>query len=722
MRWVCVLALSFSGVTSTARAADASETVGPFAGISVQDLDALSLQELLELPVEVASRKRESASEAPAVVTVLTREHLEAWSYKSLAQVLNAVTGFFVVDDHVLPDAGVRGVSGGLFAETNNLKVLINGEAVSFRTTGGHWIGDELIPLSAVERIEIVRGPASALYGANAFLGVVNVITRAGIDLSGASALLGAGSVAGRRDDGTVDLSLGAARGALDALVALRLNEADRPGLRLPDTSPRPQLPSYRSSDDRAARRDDASQVLYARLGYQLDEATKVTAHAYYSGFSRRAEFAPWAQLTTGLSPDGHAEETRIALEQGQVGVALDKALGATADLRTRSLLFWGSPRRDDRIEVASDIFYVERDLGFVGTEQRLEVDLRPYDFITGSAGVEYTFDREQLPSKRQVLKRSEGDLPAGAVLETQSVRQPERDFQNIGGFLQARVEPFARLLQLHGAVRFDYHSVYHAQLAGRLAAISNPLDELTIKLIYGSAFKAPSPYLMHAIPYRIGDVIGNPELEPQHVNELALQVLTTPWSFLSITSDVSYDVITGMAEFQQQGFNRAARNVSEVESLAWNTEVRARLESRIDAHASFEKVWARRERQGGGYVSQLLGDSNPVYPSWVARGGVMARARELHARLGVSGMFVGPRQASDANSLEAGERYELPPYFILRAVLSTEGVELLEARDLTLSLVGDNLLGAKGPNPGFGGVDYPLEPRTFYLELRQEL
>ena len=68
-------------------------------------------------------------------------------------------------------------MTGGLGAESGVIKVMIDGRSVAYRTTSGNWLGVELIPLESVAQIEIIRGPASALYGADAFLGVVNIIT-----------------------------------------------------------------------------------------------------------------------------------------------------------------------------------------------------------------------------------------------------------------------------------------------------------------------------------------------------------------------------------------------------------------------------------------------------------------------------------------------------------------------------------------------------------------
>ena len=74
----------------------------------------------------------------------------------------------------------MRGINGGARATGSVLKLMIDGMPVDYRPTTGNFFGEELIPLAVVERVEVIRGPASALYGANAFLGVVNVITRTG--------------------------------------------------------------------------------------------------------------------------------------------------------------------------------------------------------------------------------------------------------------------------------------------------------------------------------------------------------------------------------------------------------------------------------------------------------------------------------------------------------------------------------------------------------------
>ena len=137
----------------------------------------LDLAKLLNVKVSTATKTSEDLDEAPAVVTVVTREDIHRYGYRNVGEVLSHCLGFFAVDDHIQPNVGVRGVMGGLGAESGGIKVMIDGRSVAYRSTSGNWLGAELIPLESVKQIEIIRGPASALYGADAFLGVVNIIT-----------------------------------------------------------------------------------------------------------------------------------------------------------------------------------------------------------------------------------------------------------------------------------------------------------------------------------------------------------------------------------------------------------------------------------------------------------------------------------------------------------------------------------------------------------------
>jgi outer membrane receptor for ferrienterochelin and colicins len=141
--------------------------------------DLKDLQAALERPIAVASKRVQRLKEAPADATVLTGAELEALGYATLGEALEGVLGFRTNRDRAYDGLAVRGLY--LLGDQNTrVLILLDGHALnSPAEVGSSKVGRDFgIPLERVERIEVVRGPASSLYGNNAFLGMVNIVTR----------------------------------------------------------------------------------------------------------------------------------------------------------------------------------------------------------------------------------------------------------------------------------------------------------------------------------------------------------------------------------------------------------------------------------------------------------------------------------------------------------------------------------------------------------------
>ncbi len=139
----------------------------------------LSLEELMSVEVTTASQEKESLLETPAIVSVITAQQLKEWGVQNVYEALGYLPGIVVNESYMgYSVVTFRGVTPGLF----NTKALfmINGHPSYERLFGsGHT---EFIPIEAIERIEVVRSPASSLYGTNAISGVVNIITKQGVE------------------------------------------------------------------------------------------------------------------------------------------------------------------------------------------------------------------------------------------------------------------------------------------------------------------------------------------------------------------------------------------------------------------------------------------------------------------------------------------------------------------------------------------------------------
>ena len=677
-------------------------------------VDDLDLVKLLNVEVSTASKTAESVDEAPAVITLVTRRDIQRWGYQSVADVLNHTVGFYLIDDHILPNVGVRGMTGGLGAESGVIKVMIDGRSVAYRTTSGNWLGVELIPLESIAQIEIIRGPASALYGADAFLGVVNIITLRPDELRPVRARLTLGTLNGNPGGG-FDAVAGGNAGKLHFMLGVAGEATDRSGLVLPPESPAPTLPSWVGTRRTANDLHRRSLSLQGRVGYGDDRIGHVILSAYAADLERGGDFAQWAQLTNGVDSAGIATGTTIAL--GQMRLNVDTLLHArpTLDVAFAGTYFQGGVRPADRIEVASDLYYVERHQSYRGADAMAEARWFPSQRFNMIVGTEGVFDREFLGAPSRVNRMTLEPVPQpGATNST-------IDFSNLGAYVSSTLKVVDPLLKVTGGARYDIHSHYDAQLTGRVALVSRLGRAVVAKLLYGSAFKAPSPYLLYATPLRPGDVVGNPALRPQRIHTVEYQMSWKPRPLFGITSGLSYNWLLDKAEFTPQGINQTATNVASQRTLSWETRADVKRYDDVHAYASFELVHSLRDLGQEGYAASLIGSKNVVYPPWIARAGMsvaIPSLRSVPLTLAAQSMLVGPRRAAETSIVEAGAEFYLPVYCLLEASIATRELYLVPGHETRIALRSRNLLGSRGPDPGFSGFEYPLAPRELFLEI----
>lgn len=165
------------------------------------DLFNLTLEQLMDIRVTSVSKTEQEVHRAAAAVFVLTREDIRRSGATSLPELLRRVPGVHVARiDSNKWSVSVRGFSG-MFS--NKLLVLIDGRTVYNPFFGGVFWQAQDIVLEDIERIEVIRGPGAALWGANAVNGVINVITRSAKETPGGLVSAGAG---------TFDQGIGVAR------------------------------------------------------------------------------------------------------------------------------------------------------------------------------------------------------------------------------------------------------------------------------------------------------------------------------------------------------------------------------------------------------------------------------------------------------------------------------------------------------------------------------
>jgi outer membrane receptor for ferrienterochelin and colicin len=190
---IILLIVLFFGISAKAYAqqpdSTKKDTTIDFYDMTLEQLQALKahgvpteMEALLNSLISVASKKPLSARESPSIISQVTEEEIRNSGARDLIDVLRLVPGLdFELDVEGVVGIGVR----GNWAHEGKVLLLIDGQEmneVMFATTqfGNHY------PVDQIKKIEIIRGPGSAIYGGYAEYGVINIITRQGSDLNGA--------------------------------------------------------------------------------------------------------------------------------------------------------------------------------------------------------------------------------------------------------------------------------------------------------------------------------------------------------------------------------------------------------------------------------------------------------------------------------------------------------------------------------------------------------
>jgi len=143
------------------------------------DLYDMDLSALMEMTVTTASKKAQSVDEAPAAVTVITKEDLMFYGADNLGEALRLVPGMEIIQgSDANYEISVRGFSRTGYSTSNKVLWLVDGRSVYYDGLGGFRMESCPIAIEDIERIEVIRGSGSALYGANAYSGIVNIITK----------------------------------------------------------------------------------------------------------------------------------------------------------------------------------------------------------------------------------------------------------------------------------------------------------------------------------------------------------------------------------------------------------------------------------------------------------------------------------------------------------------------------------------------------------------
>ncbi len=163
--------------------------------IGLNELIGLSLAELLQVEIEIASKSSETIFDAPSSVTVFTRQELLNMGLTSVEELLNYIPGFMATRELVFNSGYMVAARGMTTPQASyNILFMVDGQRLNNAVSGGALARNFYIPLANVKQVEVIRGPGSALYGTSAYSGVVNIVTNTDVN----NAFFSAGDMASR--------------------------------------------------------------------------------------------------------------------------------------------------------------------------------------------------------------------------------------------------------------------------------------------------------------------------------------------------------------------------------------------------------------------------------------------------------------------------------------------------------------------------------------------
>jgi outer membrane receptor for ferrienterochelin and colicins len=417
-----------------------------------------TLEQLLNVEVGTvfgASRYQQKVVDAPASVSVVTHEEIARFGYRTLADVLQGVRGFYVSNDRNYSYLGTRGFSRpGDY--NSRVLFLIDGHRMNDSIYDSSYIGADFpLPLEVVERVEIVRGPSSSIYGTSAFFAVVNVVTRSAASLRGLRASVDGGSLGTRGASAVYGTVTGSGTALLfsgSGFASNGLSRYEVPGLGVASDMDDEQAWSFFGS---------ATRKQWALRGAFVARDKGIPTGAFGVLLDRASSSTEDDRAYVELSYDGSWRGTGLAWRSSVDRYAYSGVYAYESTDPSEPLLF-------DDLAVSN----------WLGSELMLTRRVAKRHFLTG--GVEY---REHL---RQ-------DQRSGYVGEA-----PDLDERHASRAMAAYVQDeftLSRYVTLNAGVRHDLHSDWKGSTNVRAAVIVKPVANAALKILHGNAFRAPNQY-----------------------------------------------------------------------------------------------------------------------------------------------------------------------------------------------------------------------------------
>jgi outer membrane receptor for ferrienterochelin and colicins len=445
------------------------------------DFKDLPLEEMITVDVptvEGASKFEQIVTEAPSSVSIVTASEIRKLGYRTLADILESLRGFDITYDRNYSYSGVRGY-GRPGDYNDKILLLIDGHRINDNITNQAPLGTEFsMDIDLIDRIEIIRGPGSSLYGNNAFFAVIDVHTKSGKDLKGTEISTGAGSYDSYKSRLTYGKEYSS---GFEEIVSGTLYHSRGQNF---------YYPEYDTPSNNHGVADNLDK----------DEAKSAFTKLSYHG------------VTLESSLNSRSKD----VPTGSFGADFNQT-----DLTVDSLFFtdlkYEKPFGDSEVAMARfyyDYYSYTGEALILGVENK---DIERGERIGGEIKYSGTvFGSNKIVLGGEYLKNIKQQQLNYDLSPFFTYIDDNRTSQIFAFYLQDEFSLSNQLI-LNAGVRYDKYDTFGNTINPRIGVIYNPIQKSYFKLLYGSAFRAPNVYeLYYTSP--ILNLEGNPDLKPETI------------------------------------------------------------------------------------------------------------------------------------------------------------------------------------------------------------
>lgn len=551
-----------------------------------------------------ASKFEQKTSEAPSSVSIITASDIQHYGYRTLADILRSVRGFYTTYDRNYTYAGVRGFGRPGDYNTRVL-LLVDGHRINDNIFSQAFIGTEsIVEVDLIDRVEIIRGPGSSLYGTGAFFGVINVITKRGRNVAGTELSAAAGSQETYKGRATYGQRLSGGGDLLLSVTGYHSN--GQSSLFFPDFANPSTNNGYAENLDQ-----DRYTNLFASASFG--------DFVLQAGSITRKKDIPTASFDTVFDAVG----TNTTDDRQYLDLRFAHSYGTRGDVSAR--VYYDRYGYDGNYLLAPAPGTPNADTArgqWWGTELQYGVALTKQHRLT--VGAEYVDNFQQNQTNYDVS-------PYQLNLDAQN------SSHSFGVYAQDEFRPIDTLI-LDIGVRYDDSYGRASSTNPRFAAIWLPRAGTALKLLYGTAFRAPNAFELYYGGASSTLNTLNPALKPEKIKTTELvweQELAQHWQSSVSAYRYRIDDLISLVDDPNDPTKSMYVNSEPVDAHGIGLEVGWRPPSGYEVRASYTYQDAETTSSG-----QRLSNS----PRQMVKANFLAPVFSSRMTAGLEVQYVGPR------------------------------------------------------------------------------